>query len=144
MRISLCAGTLAVVMPPAFAAQTRSTTTSTEGRELYERFCAQCHGAHGEGAADWQSRDRNGEMPAPPHDKHGHTWKHSDEMLYRVVRNGWRDPFNHTQRLTMPPFNDLLSPQQTIAVIDYLKERWTPEQRQFQAEESRGHAFPSP
>ncbi len=63
-------------------------------------------------------------------------------MLYRVVQHGWRDPFNKTQRLTMPAFQGQLSRRETIAVISYLKTLWTPEQRQFQKNESRRQPFP--
>ena len=113
------------------------------GRAVYESACASCHGARGQGGANWQEPDANGEMPAPPHDASGHTWKHSDAMLYRIVQQGWRDPFNKTQRLTMPAFKSQLSREQTIAVIDYLKTLWKPEQQRFQAEESRKRPFPA-
>jgi mono/diheme cytochrome c family protein len=116
--------------------------TVADGRSVYVQFCASCHGPRGEGAAAWQNPDRNGEMPAPPHDAEGHTWKHSDAMLFQIVQQGWRDPFNKTQRLTMPAFKGQLSAAQTIAVITYLKSLWKPQQQQFQAEESRGHPFP--
>lgn len=112
------------------------------GRAIYRRSCASCHGVHGEGAPAWQQPDANGDMPAPPHDASGHTWKHSDAMLYRLIQHGWRDPFNQTQRLTMPAFNGQLSRADTMAVIAYLKTLWTPEQRRFQAEESRRAPFP--
>lgn len=114
----------------------------TMGKRVYETQCASCHGVRGEGAPNWREADANGEMPAPPHDAQGHTWKHADGMLYRLVRDGWRDAFNKTQRLTMPPFGDKLSPQEIRAVIDYLKTMWTPEQRRFQRDESRKAPFP--
>ena len=63
-------------------------------------------------------------------------------MLFSIVQQGWRDPFNKTQRLTMPAFSAQLTREDTIAVIDYLKTWWKPAQRQFQAHESRGHPFP--
>ena len=112
------------------------------GRALYQQYCASCHGANAEGAPNWQVRDQQGELPAPPHNAEGHTWRHSDAELYEMVSKGWRDPFNKTNRLTMPASGDALSPQQIRAVITYLKTLWTPEQRQFQAEESQGHPFP--
>src|SRR3546814_2343259 len=64
-------------------------------------------------------------------------------MLYRMVSEGWRDPFNKTRELTMPAFGDQLSPEQIREVVTYLKTLWTSEQRQFQWEETlvRG-AFP--
>lgn len=113
------------------------------GRKVYQEYCASCHGLRGEGQANWEAPNAEGELPAPPHNAEGHTWKHADAMLYRMVRDGWRDPFNKTRRLTMPAFGDQLSPEQIREVITYLKTMWTPEQRQFQREETlvRG-AFP--
>jgi len=43
------------------------------GRAVYEQHCASCHGAMAEGAPNWQVRDANGELPAPPHNAEGHT-----------------------------------------------------------------------
>ncbi len=120
-------------LDPALAAQ---------GRSIYAHQCASCHGPQGEGAPHWQARNAQGELPAPPHGPQGHTWKHSDAMLYRIVREGWRDPFNKTKRLTMPAFRDVLSPRETRAVITFLKTLWKPEQRRFQWEESRKEPFP--
>jgi len=113
------------------------------GRAVYEQHCASCHGATAEGASNWQVRDANGELPAPPHNAEGHTWRHSDAELYEMVSKGWRDPFNKTTRLTMPAFGSVLSPDQIRTVISYLKTLWTPEQTEFQSEESKGHPFPS-
>jgi mono/diheme cytochrome c family protein len=113
------------------------------GRAVYQQYCASCHGANAQGAPNWQERDEHGELPAPPHNAEGHTWRHSDAELYMMVSKGRRDPFNKTERLTMPAFGDVLSQDQIRAVITYLKTLWTPEEIQFQAEESRGHPFPS-
>jgi len=113
-----------------------------EGRAIYLRQCASCHGPQGEGAPHWQKRNAQGELPAPAHGPEGHTWKHADAMLYRIVREGWRDPFNKTKQLTMPAFRETLSPDETRAVITYLKTLWTDEQRRFQWEESRNQPFP--
>ena len=112
------------------------------GRAIYEQHCASCHGANAEGAPNWQERDAQGELPAPPHNTEGHTWRHSNADLYKMVSKGWRDPFNKSKRLTMPAFGETLAPEQIRAVIDYLKTLWTPEQRQFQSEETRDHPSP--
>lgn len=113
------------------------------GRVVYQKYCASCHGVRAEGELNWEAPNAKGELPAPPHNAEGHTWKHSDEMLYRMTSEGWRDPFNKTERPTMPPFREQLSPQEIRNVIIYLKTLWTEEQRQFQWEETqvRG-AFP--
>jgi len=107
------------------------------GEKLYQQFCASCHGPDGEGQPDWEHPNAAGELPAPPHDATGHTWKHADAMLYRMVAEGWRDPWNETRRLTMPAFGAIMTPEEIRAVITYLKTLWTPEQRRFQQEESR-------
>ena len=112
------------------------------GRAVYEQYCASCHGANAQGAPNWKERDEHGELPAPPHDAEGHTWRHSDTELDEMVSKGWRDPFNKTKRLTMPAFGDVLSPQQIRAVITYLKTLWTLEQRDFQSEESQDQPLP--
>lgn len=112
------------------------------GSAVYRQHCASCHGAQAQGAPGWQQPDASGEMPAPPHDAQGHTWKHSDAMLYRIVMRGWRDPFNKTSRLTMPGYSAILSPGEAKAVVTYLKTLWTPEQRSFQREESSKGPFP--
>jgi len=113
------------------------------GRATYEKFCAACHGGKGEGEKDWQRRNGFGELPAPPHDATGHTWKHADGMLYRIVLDGWRDPFNKSHRLTMPAYKDVLKPDEIRDVIDFLKTMWTPAQREAQRAESRAVPFPS-
>jgi len=113
------------------------------GRAIYEQHCASCHGANAEGAPNWQERDALGELPAPPHNAEGHTWRHSDAALYEMVSKGWRDPFNKSKRMTMPAFSDALTPEQIRAVISYLRTLWTPEQRQFQSDETRDHPAPS-
>lgn len=112
------------------------------GRQIYQAQCASCHGDRTEGVPKWERPDEQGELPAPPHDAQGHTWKHADGMLYHIVKEGWRDPFNKTQRLTMPAFGQTLSPKEIRAVIEYLKTPWTNEQRRFQREESRRQPYP--
>lgn len=114
-----------------------------EGERVYQQYCASCHGIQGEGMPNWERQNAQGELPAPPHGPEGHTWKHSDAMLYRIVSEGWRDPWNKTERLTMPAFRDLLTPAEIRAVVNYLKTLSTPEQRRHQAEESEGAPFPT-
>ncbi len=108
-----------------------------QGRQIYEQTCAACHGWQGEGATDWKQPDIKGEMPAPPHNEAGHTWRHSDAMLFKMIEKGWRHPFNKTDRLTMPAFGENLTDQEIHAVIEYLKTLWTDEQRKYQKTESQ-------
>lgn len=107
------------------------------GKEVYQQHCQACHGPEGKGLTEkWKERDALGELPAPPHDPSGHTWRHSDAMLYRMIAEGWRDPFNRTERLTMPAFGEVLEPREINAVIDYLRTLWTEEQRAYQRQQT--------
>ena len=63
-------------------------TQEMDGKVLYMEFCASCHGANLEGQPDWRQRLPNGRLPAPPHDATGHTRHHSDEQLFRIVKDG--------------------------------------------------------
>jgi len=138
--------TLAVGVAPARGGDGTPPAPDAErvaaGRAIYRQYCASCHGANGEGAPGWRRRDANGELPPPPHDAQGHAWRHSDAMLSRMIRQGWRDPFNKTARLTMPAFAGTLAADDIHAVIAYLKMMWTAEQRQFQRDESQRQSPP--
>lgn len=139
MWLRLCIGLLSILSLTSYASETVSPDISLldAGREIYQQRCAVCHGADAEGAPDWQKPNQRGDMPAPPHGSEGHTWRHSDAMLQQMISQGWRDPFNKTERLTMPAFQKVLAPQETAAVITYLKSLWTEEQRQYQQQESK-------
>lgn len=108
-----------------------------QGREIYQQHCQACHGPEGRGLTDkWRQRDGLGELPPPPHDPSGHTWRHSDAMLYQMISEGWRDPFSRSDRLTMPAFGEVIEPQEIEAVINYLKTLWTEEQRVYQRQQT--------
>src|SRR5260370_42232354 len=139
---SLAAGSHVSIVRAADEAPALDSERVESGRGIYGQHCASCPGANGQGAPGWQERDEHGELPAPPHNTEGHTWRHSDAMLYEMVSKGWRDPFNKTKRLTMPAFSEALSPEQIRAVILYLKTLWTSAQRDFQSEESRNQPSP--
>lgn len=130
-----------IAMADDEASQSRQETLD-EGRVVYEQYCAGCHGLEGQGQPDWDRKNKLGELPAPPHGPEGHTWKHSDQMLYNIIAEGWRDPWNETDRKTMPAFKDILKPAEIRSVVEYLKTMWTPEQRQHQKEESLDAPFP--
>jgi len=104
---------------------------------VYGQTCATCHGPNAEGAPNWLQPDARGDLPPPPHDDSGHTWRHSDAQLAEIIHDGMRDPFNKTPELTMPPFNDRLSDQDVADVIAYFKSLWSDEHRRFQEEQNQ-------
>jgi mono/diheme cytochrome c family protein len=114
------------------------------GRQVYVRYCARCHGQNTEGAPNWQRPDARGDMPAPPHDDSGHTWRHSDAQRIEMIRGGLRDPFNKTPELTMPPFKGQLTDDEIRDVITYFKSLWSPEHRAYQEEQNSRPPMPEP
>lgn len=123
--------------PSPIPAPTLDANLVAKGRQVYLQSCARCHGENAEGAPNWQRPDARGDLPAPPHDDQGHTWRHSDAELREIIRGGMRDRFNKTPDLTMPPFKDQLRGEEIDAVITYLKSLWSPEHRRYQEAMSR-------
>lgn len=106
------------------------------GELLYGQYCATCHGASGQGQFPEAPNmpDATGRYGAPPHNPDGHTWHHDDALLLRYVRDGGMgDPDSF---YPMPAFGALLTDQQIISIIGFIKTLWTDEQRTVQRERS--------
>lgn len=95
-----------------------------EGEVIYAENCASCHGAGLEGQPNWRESDADGYLPAPPHDDTGHTWHHPDLQLLEIVRNGTAAYAGGGYRSNMPGFGDVLSDDQILAVLAYIKHTW--------------------
>lgn len=96
-----------------------------EGKRLYDAHCASCHGLKLEGQPNWQKRNLNGRMPAPPHDETGHTWHHPDEVLFAVTKHGLVPPYAPPgYQSDMPAFAGVLSDQEIRAVLAYIESHW--------------------
>lgn len=95
------------------------------GKQVYERHCAGCHGARLEGAPNWRERDAAGRLPAPPHDASGHTWHHTDEVLFRITKYGVARAANLKDYVSlMPVYEGVLSDAEIVAVLSYIKAHW--------------------
>jgi mono/diheme cytochrome c family protein len=102
-----------------------------EGERVYARHCAACHGADLQGQPDWKKPLPNGKYPAPPHDDSGHTWHHPDHVLYKIILNGG-DGTGDMSHGDMPAFKDVLSGREVVAVLEFIKSRWSPDKREYQ------------
>ena len=101
-----------------------------KGEGMYVANCASCHGANLEGQPDWKNRDASGLMPAPPHDESGHTWHHTDKMLFDLTKFGLAKTANlEDYQTNMPVYETLLSDDEIIAVLSYIKSTWPEEIR---------------
>lgn len=97
-----------------------------QGKSVYANHCAACHGASLQGQPNWRERLSNGRLPAPPHDQTGHTWHHPDAMLIDMVTHGMipgkTAPPGYES--DMPAYRDILTDEEIVAVIAYIKSSW--------------------
>jgi mono/diheme cytochrome c family protein len=104
------------------------------GRRLYGETCAACHGAELEGQPNWRQRGPDELLPAPPHDRTGHTWHHPDGQLFEITKRGTAAIVGPDYQTAMGPFGDVLSDDEIRAVLAYIKSRWPENIRARQAE----------
>jgi len=91
------------------------------GRLVYDRHCAECHGAEGRGqAGDWRVRDPDGYYPSPPLDDSAHAWHHPTAVLLDVIRNG-----SEPGEGKMPAWRHVLSEMEIQDVVVYIKSLWS-------------------
>jgi mono/diheme cytochrome c family protein len=99
------------------------------GAGLYVEHCAACHGAKLEGQPDWRRPLPNGRMPAPPHDESGHTWHHTDQALFGMVKKGLVPDYAPKGYVSdMPAFGDKLSDAEIWAVLAFIASHWKTKQ----------------
>jgi mono/diheme cytochrome c family protein len=109
-----------------------------QGATLYAQHCAACHGAKLEGQPDWRKKLANGRFPAPPHDDTGHTWHHTDEVLFGITKHGTAPPYAPKDyESDMPGFAGKLSDDEIRAVLDYIASHWSGEVLKLRAEMTR-------
>ena len=98
-----------------------TTSRIESGELLYAQNCASCHGpVQGPAAID----------PAPVHGDAGHTWHHPDRLLYQWTMD--RPPL----ATLMPAFRGVLSDDEVLDVLAYIKSSWLPEIQERQGEGS--------
>ena len=103
-----------------------------QGNEIYQQYCASCHGRELEGQPNWRTRGPSGALPAPPHDESGHTWHHPDQLLFEMTKFGVK-PFAPESRVSdMPAFEGVLSDEQIWAVLAFIKSQWPEKVREYQ------------
>ena len=105
-----------------------------QGQAVYDANCAACHGAQLQGQPNWRSRLPSGRLPAPPHDQSGHTWHHSDEVLFGITKAGPAAFMGLDEyESDMPAYEGVLSDDDIRSVVAFIKSRWPPVIRERQA-----------
>lgn len=104
-----------------------------QGSLLYDTNCASCHGKNLEGQPNWQVKNDDGTLPAPPHDKDGHTWHHDDGLLFNYTKDGGASLGIDGFVSGMPPFRDSLTDDEIWSVLAFIKSTWPERHRTRQA-----------
>ncbi|WP_408629828.1 c-type cytochrome [Aliiroseovarius salicola] len=112
------------------------------GAVLYAENCASCHGEDLQGEPDWRSQKEDGTLPAPPHDKTGHTWHHGDALLFTYTKLGGKAALEATGvsgfNSGMPGFADVLSDQEIWDILAFIKTSWPDRMRETQQIRTQG------
>ena len=67
----------------------KGSETFKLGKELYQANCASCHQSNLSGQVGWKDKvDADGHRLAPPLNGTGHTWHHSDKILFYIIKRG--------------------------------------------------------
>ncbi len=101
------------------------------GQDIYATQCAACHGARLEGQPNWRMRGEDGLLPAPPHDATGHTWHHDDKALFTLTKYGLAGLMENAPPSGMPVYEGVLSDDEIIAVLSFIKSTWPDDLRQY-------------
>lgn len=103
----------------------QNSDTVQLGGAVYAANCASCHGDNLEGQPNWRSPGEDGLLPAPPHDETGHTWHHTDDVLFGITKYGLAEFAGlEGYESAMPVYKDILSDDEIIAVLSFIKSRW--------------------
>ena len=102
----------------------KNHSVTNSGKLVYAENCASCHGMALEGQANWRQRNPEGYLPAPPHDKTGHTWHHSDSYLFLMTKYGIEKMIGRKYPNNMPAYKDKLTDEEIIAALSYIKSTW--------------------
>jgi mono/diheme cytochrome c family protein len=134
--ISLMAAAMAnMTYTPARGAP--SPETISEGRALYQKYCAACHGVNLEGQPNWKNPLPSGTLPAPPHDASGHTWHHPTSLLFKITKKGASEVVGGGYKSDMAGFERILSDDQISAILEFIKSTWPERERNYHEEMNR-------
>ena len=114
------------------------------GSRIYDRICANCHGAELDGQFGWEQPLKDGTRLAPAHSTEGKTWRRADETLFEVVTLGGETLKPDGTKSRMPGFGEKLTEDEIWAVIAFIKSTWPTDLQEAQqnasASESKASA----
>ena len=93
------------------------------GKSLYVTHCASCHGDNLQGQPNWNTKkDKDGHNLSPPLNGTGHTWHHSQDQLFNIIRYGFKI-YNENYDGKMQG-NEKLNDDDIWSILAYMKSVW--------------------
>jgi mono/diheme cytochrome c family protein len=96
---------------PAAATPTTTPDELASSREHFEKYCAECHGAKGEGGR----KELDGKSFKVPSLREGHALDHTDEKFVVQISEGDDE---------MPAFKDKLTPAQINDLVRFVRKEF--------------------
>jgi mono/diheme cytochrome c family protein len=93
-----------------------------QGKAIYDKNCASCHGQNAESIPNWKQPDDLGNYPPPPLNGTAHAWHHPLSVLDMVIKEGGKPVGG-----VMPAWGDVLSFEQRMSVIASFQSYWSDE-----------------
>ena len=139
------AAVLALLLPAAaFAGHELENRDLGNGLALYHEHCASCHGAELEGQPNWRRIGEDGLLPAPPHDRTGHTWHHDNRLLFDYTKLGGKALMAARGvsdfKSGMEGFAEVLSDDEIWDILAYIRSTWPERIKRIQASRNPPHA----
>jgi len=96
----------------------------SEAKTLYQQNCSHCHGIYMQGAKNWLSeKDNDGMNLPPPLNGTGHTWHHSEDLLFNIIKYGGYY-YDEKYEGKMLGFENNLSDDEIYSIISYIYNSW--------------------
>ena len=95
----------------------------SEGKVLYVANCASCHGVNLQGNPNWRyGTDEDGHRLPSPLNGSGHSWHHSPDLLYQMIKYGLKI-YDENYEGKMKG-NENLTDEEIWSLLEYIKSVW--------------------